>query len=222
MVISFAIAIPSTLIPLLLASAAAYAIVWIPFRGSGFLFAGIVALIAVPIYAALIPLLLAFSTGVHFTVPLIDKTATVVPVMGLAGSIPGDWIIHIGSQLPFAIFLLVFATAHVPRSLVDSAHLDGASHAQIYRHVVVPLIVPSLAALGVLLFLYSWNDFVVALTVIGANGTAYPATVRFSSIGGLVDGPVSMAMAFIHASVAIAVFFGLQRFFVRGLLAGVE
>lgn len=222
MVNSFAIAIPSTLIPLLLASAAAYAIVWIPFRGSGVLFSGIVALIAVPIYAALIPLLLAFSTGVHLTIPLIDKTATLVPVFGLAGSIPGVWIIHIGSQLPFAIFLLVFATARVPRSLVDSAHIDGASHPQIFRHVVIPLIVPSLAALGVLLFLYSWNDYVVALTIIGSNGSAYPATVRFSSIGSLTDGPVPMAMVFIHSSVAIAVFFGLQRFFVRGLLAGTE
>jgi alpha-glucoside transport system permease protein len=87
---------------------------------------------------------------------------------------------------------------------------------------VIPLITPSLAALGVLLFLFAWNDFVVALTIIGANGTAYPATVRFSSIGGVTDGAIPMAMVFIHASVAIVVFFGLQRFFVRGLLTGVE
>jgi alpha-glucoside transport system permease protein len=219
---SFAIAIPSTLIPLLLASAAAYAIVWIPFRGSIILFAGIVGLIAVPIYAGLIPILLAFSTGVHLTVPFIDKTATLLPVIGLAGSIPGVWIIHIASQLPFAIFLLAFATARVPRSLIDSARIDGATQVQLYSRVVIPLITPSLAALGVLLFLFAWNDFVVALTVIGSNGTAYPATVRFSSLGGATNGPVSMAMVFIHASVAMVVFFGLQRFFVRGLLTGIE
>jgi alpha-glucoside transport system permease protein len=78
-----------------------------------------------------------------------------------------------------------------------------------------------LAALGVLLFLWAWNDFVVALTILGANSSAYPATVRFSSLGG-VDGPVTMAMVFIHSSVALAVFFAIQRYFARGLLTGSE
>lgn len=219
---SFAIAVPSTLIPLLIGSAAAYALVWIPIRGSAVLFFGIVALIAVPVYGVLIPLLQAFVAGVHLTLPIIDKTVTLVPVLGLAGSIPGVWIIHVGTQLPFAIFLLVFAAARVPRSLIDAARLDGASHAQTYWRVVIPLITPTLAALGVLLFLWAWNDFVVALTIIGASGTDYPATVRFSSIGGASDGPVVMAMIFIHSSVALIVFFGLQRYFVRGLLTGVE
>jgi len=219
---SFAIAIPSTLIPLLIGSAAAYAIVWIPFRGSAVLFFGIVALIAVPIFGVLIPILQTFVTGVHLSLPLIDKTVTLVPVLGLAGSIPGVWIIHVGSQAPFAIFLLVFAVARVPRSLIDTARIDGASHAQTYWRVVIPLITPAMAPLGVLLFLWAWNDFVVALTIIGANGANFPATIRFGSIGSLTDGPVFMAMIFIHSSVALAVFFSLQRYFVRGLLAGIE
>jgi alpha-glucoside transport system permease protein len=221
MVNSFAIAIPATLIPLLIGSAAAYAIVWIPFRGSGALFLGIVALIAVPVFALLIPILQAFVSGVHLTLPIIDKTVTLVPVMGLTGSIPGVWIVLIGTHLPFAIFLLVYATARVPRSLIDTARIDGATGFQTYWRIVVPLITPTLAALGVLLFLWAWNDFVVALTILGANSSAYPATVRFSSLGG-VDGPVTMAMVFIHSSVALAVFFALQRYFARGLLTGSE
>ncbi len=190
--------------------------------GSAVLFFGVVAFIAVPVYGVLIPPLQVFATGAHFTVPLIDKTVTLVPVLGLAGSIPGVWIIHVGTQLPFAIFLLVFAAARVPRSLIDAARLDGASDARVYWRVVMPLITPTLAALGVLLFLWAWADFVVALTSIGAHGANFPATVRFTSIGGASDGPVIMAMIFIHSSVALAVFFGLQHYFVRGLLTGVE
>ncbi len=219
---SFAIAVPSTLIPLLIGSAAAYALVWLPFRGSAFLFFGIVALIAVPVYGVLIPILQAFVAGVHLTLPFIDKTVTLVPALGLAGSIPGVWSIHVGTQLPFAVLLLVFAAARVPRSLIDAARLDGASHAQIYWRVVMPPITPTLAALGVLLFLCAWNDSVVALTIIGGNGVNFPATVRFTSIGSASDGPVIMAMIFVHSSVALAVFFGLQRSFLRGLLTGVD
>jgi alpha-glucoside transport system permease protein len=195
--------------------------VWIPFRGSGALFLGIVALIAVPVFGLLIPILQAFVSGVHLTLPIIDKTVTLVPVMGLTGSIPGVWIVLIGTHLPFAIFLLVYATARVPRSLIDTARIDGATAFQTYWRIVVPLITPTLAALGVLLFLWAWNDYVVALTILGANSSAYPATVRFSSLGG-VDGPVAMAMVFIHSSVALAVFFVLQRYFARGLLTGSE
>lgn len=219
---SFAIAIPSTLIPLLLASAAAYAIVWIPFRGSAAVFLGVVALIGVPIYGVLIPLLQAFSFGAHLTLPVLDKTVTLVPELGLSGSIPGVWITHIGSHLPFSIFLLVAAVARIPRSLVDSARVDGASDSQIYWGVVMSLITPALASLGILLFLWTWNDFIVALTIIGSNGAALPATVRFSAVGSIVDGPIVMAMIFIHTSVAVAVFFGLQRYFVRGLLIGTD
>ncbi len=218
---SFSVAIPSVLIPLLIASAAAYAIIYIPFRGSELVLFAILALIAVPIYGVLIPLLQAFVSGVHLTLPLIDKTVTLVPVMGLAGSIAGVWIIHVGTQLPFSIFLLVFAVARVPRSLIETARIDGASELRIFSRVVIPLIAPALAALGVLLFLWAWNDFIVALTIIGANPDAFPATVRFSSIGSLVDGPVPLAMVLIHSSVAIIVFFGLQQHFVRGLHTGI-
>lgn len=219
---SFAIALPSAIIPLLLGSAAAYGFVWLPFRGSRAVLLGVVAMIAVPIYGILLPLLQAYSFGAHLTIPLLDKTVTLFPDLGLSGSIPAVWITHVGTHLPFAIFLLVFAVARVPRSLIHSARLDGASEPQIYWRVVIPLITPALASLGILLFLWAWNDFIVALTIIGSNGAALPATVRFSAVGVIVDGPVTLAMIFIHSAVAVAVFFGLQRFFVRGLLTGTE
>ena len=178
--------------------------------------------IGVPIFGVLIPLLQAYVSGAHWTIPIIDKTVTLVPQLGLAGSIVGVWITHVGTQLPFAILLLAFAVAAVPASLIESAAIDGASHVQVYARIVVPLIGPALASLGVLLFLWAWNDFVVALTIIGPNAQALPATVRFSAVGVAVGGPVVIAQVFIHASVAVAVFFGLQRYFVRGLLAGSE
>ena len=220
---TFAIAIPATVLPVLIASWAAYALVWIPFRGHGVLLGCIVALMAVPIHAVLIPLLQAYSRGVHLTVPIIDRTATLFPDVGLAGTLPAVWLTHIGAALPFSVFLLVYAMARLPRSLVDSALADGASHVQIYWNVIVPLSRPALAALGVLLFVWSWNDFVIALTMIGGgNPSALPVTVRLGSVGTSVGGPVLLAGLIIHASVSIAVFFGLQKYFERGLLAGVD
>ena len=222
MVNSFAIAIPATAIPLLLGSAAAYALVWMPIRHKDVMLFAVVALIAVPIYGVLIPILQAFSFGVHLTLPILDKTVTLIPEVGLAGTIPGTWIVHVGAHLPFSIFLLTFAIARVPTSLIDSARLDGASDSAIFWRVVVPLSRPALASLGVLLFLWSWNDFIVALTIIGANAESLPATVRFSSIGTFVSGPVTLAQVFIHASIAVAVFYLFQKSFVRGMLTGAE
>ena len=220
---TFAIAIPATVIPVLIASWAAYALVWIPFKGHGALLGSIVALIAVPIYAVLIPILQAYSTGAHLTLPIVNKTVTLFPDIGLAGTLPAVWLTHIGASLPFSIFLLVYAMARLPSSLVENAHVDGASHMQIYWHVVIPLSGPALAALGVLLFVWSWNDFVIALTMIGGgNPSALPVTVRLGSVGTSVGGPVLLAGLIIHASVSIAVFLGLQRYFERGLLAGIE
>ena len=220
---TFAIAIPATIIPVVAASWAAYALAWIPFRGHGVLLGSIVAFIAVPIYAILIPLLQAYSGGAHLTLPIIDKTVTLFPDVGLAGTLPAVWLTHVAAALPFSVFLLTYAMARLPRSLIDTAHVDGASHLQIYWHVILPLSAPALAALGVLLFVWSWNDFVIAFTMIGGgNPSALPVTVRFGSFSAAVGGPVVLAALLIHSSVSIAIFLGLQRYFVRGLLAGIE
>lgn len=218
-----AIAIPSTLLPLLLGSAAAYALTWIHFRGRRALFYTVIALIAVPIHALLIPLLRLYSGGAELTVPLIEKSLTVFPDLGLAGTLQAVWLTHAGTTMPFAIFLLVGAMVRLPQSLIDSAVVDGASHVRVFSSVVLPLIKPALAALGVLLFLWSWNDFIVPLTLIGGNNPEnLPATVRLGSLSLPGTGPFFAAAAFVHSAVSIAVFLLLQRSFVRGLLTGAD
>jgi len=220
---SFAIAIPATLIPLLIAAWAAYAIIWMPFRGRTFVFFSLVALLAIPAQVVLIPLLQGYATGVHLTLPLVDKTMTLFPDIGLAGTLPAVWLTHIGLAIPFAVFLLAISMLRLPQSLVDSARVDGASHSQIFWRIVLPLSAPALAALGVLLFLWSWNDFLIALTMIGgSNPAALPATVKLGSIGVAADGPAIAAGAFIHSSVAIAVFLVLERYFVKGILISAD
>lgn len=219
----FAIAIPATVVPLLLGAAAAYALVWIPFRGNRAMYIGIVALIAVPAQVILIPLLRLYSGGAQVTLPIIDKTITVFPDLGLAGSLEAVWITHVGLTLPFAIFLLAGAMVRLPPSLIDAARVDGAGHHRIFWSVVLPLTIPALAALGVLLFLWAWNDFLIALTMIGGNNPEnLPATVNLGSFTLPGSGSLFAAAALIHSAFSIAVFLLLQRYFVKGLLTGAE
>ncbi len=218
-----AIALPSTLVPLLLGAAAAYALAWLSFRGRRALLFGSVALIAVPAQAVLIPLLRMYSRGAQLALPFVDKTITVFPDIGLAGSLEAVWITHVGLTLPFSIFLLYGAMVRLPASLVDAARVDGASHLRIFWRVALPLTRPALAALGVLLFLWSWNDFLIALTMIGGNHPELlPATVKLGSLSLPGSGPVFAAGAFVHSALSIAVFLLLQRHFVKGLLTGAE
>lgn len=218
-----AIAVPATLVPLLLGAAAAYALIWLRFRGRRTLYFGIVALIAVPIQVILIPLLRMYSGGASLYLPILDKTLTVFPDLNLAGTLEAVWITHVGQTLPFAIFLLAGAMVRLPESIIDAAIADGAGHLRIFWRIVLPLSTPALAALGVLLFLWSWNDFLVALTMIGGNNPEnLPATVKLGSFSLPGEGPVFAAGAFIHSAISIGVFLGLQRFFVKGLLTGAE
>ena len=218
-----AIAVPSTLVPLLLGSAAAYAFSWLHFRGRRGLLFAVVALIAVPAQVILIPLLRTYSSGARLFLPVIDKTLTVFPDINLAGTLEAVWITHVGLTLPFAIFLLYGAMVRLPESLVDAARVDGASHLRIFWSVALPLTRPALAALGVLLFLWSWNDFLIALTMIGGNNPELlPATVKLGSFSLPGSGPVFAAAAFVHSALSMAVFLILKRHFVRGLLTGAE
>lgn len=218
-----AIAVPATLLPLLLGSAAAYAFSWLHFRGRRGLLFAVVALIAVPAQVILIPLLRTYSGGARLFLPLIDKTVTVFPDINLAGTLEAVWITHVGLTLPFAIFLLYGAMVRLPESLVDAARVDGASHLRIFWSVALPLTRPALAALGVLLFLWSWNDFLIALTMIGGNNPELlPATVKLGSFSLPGSGPVFAAAAFVHSALSMAVFLILKRHFVKGLLTGAE
>lgn len=220
---SLSIAIPATVVPLLLASWAAYAIGWIPFRGRNWVFFGSIALIALPIQAALIPLLQTYSGGAHLTLPLIERTVTVFPDLDLAGTLPAVWLTQIGFALPFSIFLLTAAMMRLPASLIDAARSDGATHSQIFWRVAVPLTVPTLAGLGVLLFLWSWNDYLAPLTMIGGGDPEnLPATIKLVSYSQVTGGSGTAAATFLHSSVAMLVFLVLQRYFTRALLLSVE
>jgi len=219
---SFAIAIPATVIPIAIAAFAAYAFAWVDFRGREWMFIITVSLMAIPLQVALIPLLQLYSGGAHFTIPLVDKTMTLIPDLDLAGNVTAVWLTHTGFGLPFAIFLLHNYISGLPKDVFESAFIDGAGHFTIFWRLVVPLSVPVLAAFAIFQFLWTWNDYLIALTMLGANRDSMPATVVIASLAGEfgLREHLLTAGAFIQSFVPIVVFFALQRYFVRGILAG--
>jgi len=220
---SLAIAVAATVIPLLFGSWAAYAVAWMPLRRRTTIFFALVVLMALPVQVALIPLLQVYAGGAHVTVPLLGRTVTVFPDLGLAGELPAVWLTLIGFALPFTIFLLTVTMMRLPRGVIDAARTDGASHAQVFWHVVVPLSKPTIAGLAVLLFLWGWNEYLVPLTMIGGgNPSALPATVRLVAYSVPTGGPGVIAGACLHSAVAIAVFAVLERQFSRALVMSVE
>ena len=226
LVTSLAIALPATIIPIAFAAFAAYGFAWIDFRGRKWLFIVTVSLLALPLQVALIPLLQLFGDGTpfggaHLTVPFTDKTLTLLPLNNLAGTTASVWLTHTGFAMPFAIFLLHNYISQLPRDIFESAKIDGANHFGIFWRLVLPLSVPALAAFGIFQFLWTWNDFLVANTMLGIGSDA-PTTVRIANLAGDFDNTDHLltAGAFVQAFVPLVVFFSLQRFFVRGLLAG--
>jgi alpha-glucoside transport system permease protein len=213
---SFAIAIPAAIFPLILACMAAYAIAWIPFRGSVAVFFIIFALQVVPLQMALLPLLQLFNQGWSIgPVPLI-------PAMNLSGTYIPLWIAHTMFALPLAVFLIHNFISALPRDLMEAARVDGASHFLIFRKIVLPLAVPAIASFGIFQFLWVWNDLLVALTFAGGTPDVAPITAYLANIKGTYGAQLHLitAGAFIAIVVPLIVFFALQRFFVRGLLAG--
>ena len=219
---SLAIAVPSTIIPIAIAAFAAYAFAWMDFKGREWLFIGVVSLLAVPSQVSLIPLLQTFAGGAHWTIPIVDKTITIFPDWNLAGEFMSVWISHTGFALPFAIFLLHNYISGLPADLFESARIDGADHFKIFFRLVLPLSIPVLAAFAIFQFLWTWNDYLIALTMIGADITNLPITVRIASLAGEfgLREHLLTSGAFISMILPIVVFFSLQRYFVRGILAG--
>lgn len=220
---SFAISIPATIIPISIAAFAAYAFAWIDFKGREKMFIVVVSLLAIPNQVALIPLLQTFAGGAHWTIPFgVDKTITLLPDVGLQGSTTAVWLSHTAFAMPFAIFLLHNYIKSLPKDLFESARIDGADHFTIFWRLVLPLSVPVLAAFAIFQFLWTWNDFLIATTMIGANGGNEPATIKIAALTGEFgrNEHLLTAGAFLQSAVPIAVFFTLQRFFVRGILAG--
>ena len=219
---SFAIAIPATIIPIAMASFAAYAFAWIDFKGRKWLFIATVSLLAIPLQVALIPLLQLYVSGAHITLPIVDKTVTLIPDFNLAGTTTAVWLTHAGFALPFAIFLLHNYISQLPADLFEAARIDGADHFTIFWRLVLPLSVPALASFAIFQFLWTWNDFLIANTMAGSNPEATPTTIRIANLAGDFGRNEHLlpAAGFVQAFVPIVVFFALQRYFVRGLLAG--
>ena len=219
---SLAIALPATIIPIAFAAFAAYAFAWMDFKGRQPLFIGTVALLAIPTQLALIPLLQMYVGGAHLTIPWFDKTITLLPDLGLERHDHRGVAHPHRFAMPFAIFLLHNYISSLPKDLFEAAKIDGASHFKIFYKLVLPLSVPVLAAFAIFQFLWTWNDYLIALAMVGANPDALPATVKMASQAGEFGRLEHLltAGAFLQAAVPLAVFFLLQRFFVRGILAG--
>ncbi len=220
---SAAIALPATIIPIAVAAFAAYGFAWIDFKGRKLLFISVVAIMAIPLQVALIPLLKMYVGGAHLTLPFLEKTVTLVPGWGVQGQPISVWLTHTGFAMPFAIFLLHNYIVSLPKDIFESARIDGADHFTIFWRLVLPLSIPVLAAFAIFQFLWTWNDYLIANTMLGANGFEHhPTTIFIANLAGDFGKNEHLlpAAAFVQAFVPLCVFFGLQRFFVRGLLAG--
>ncbi|MGL4339648.1 MAG: carbohydrate ABC transporter permease [Rhodoglobus sp.] len=211
---SIAITVPATIFPLLIASLAAYAFAWIDFKGKSWMFIAVFALQIVPLQMAFVPLLSLFSKG--FSIGNIQ----IFNSLGVSSSYSQVWIAHTIFALPLAIFLLHNFVAEIPRELIEAAKVDGAGHGQIFFRIVLPLTFPAIASFAIFQFLWVWNDLLVALVF--ADGAQAPITKVLSEIVGKYGESwyLLSAGAFVAIIVPLIVFFALQRFFVRGLLAG--
>jgi alpha-glucoside transport system permease protein len=200
---SFAIAVPSTVLPITLAALAAYGFAWLSFPGRNWLFLGVVALMVVPIQAAFVPALQIFRT------------------VGVSNSFIAIWIAHTTFALPFATFLLRSFMVQLPPELLESAQIDGASSLRAFRSIVLPLSRPAIASLAVLQFLWVWNDLLMALIFI-QNDSMYPLTYAASKLMSTYGQEFNYlsASAVLLMIVPVIVFILLQRHFVRGIVAG--
>ncbi|ALQ31489.1 sugar ABC transporter permease [Arthrobacter sp. YC-RL1] len=214
---SLVITIPAAVVPILIASLAAYAFAWINFKGRNTLFVLVFALQIVPIQMALVPLLQLFSDGVKigglYILPGLG-------VNGLDGAYAKVWIAHTIFALPLAIFMLHNFISEIPDEVIEAARVDGAGHGKIFSKIVLPLTMPAIASFGIFQFLWVWNDLLVA--TVFTSGGELPITKALQDLSGTYGQSWELltAGAFISMIIPLAVFFALQRFFVRGLLAG--
>jgi alpha-glucoside transport system permease protein len=201
---SFAITLPAVFIPLLIAAFAAYAFTFMHFPGREFLFLSIVGLLVIPNYVAFVPILKIYAD------------------LHMAGKFPAVWLAHIGFGMSLAIYILRNYMATLPKSVIESAEIDGATHFQTFWRLILPMSVPALAAFAIFQFLWVWNDLLVALIFIGPGENA-PSTVllRNNLLGQQGQGQnLVTAGGIVTMVVPVIVFLAMQRFFVRGMTAG--
>jgi len=205
---TFAVTIPSTVLPLMIAANAAYAFTFLNFKGKEFTFAALVGLMVVPLQAALIPVLrtmvdLQNTLGIQFT-----------------GTYASAWLVHSAFAMPLAIYIIRNYMLTIPNSLIEAARIDGASYFQIFWKLVLPLSMPAIASFAIFQFLWVWNDYLIAFIFLGRNRPVLTYEL-LKLLGQYGQGWQDVAAgAFISLIVPLFVFFALQRFFVRGLTAG--
>ena len=201
---SVAVTVPATVIPIFIAACAAYGFAWMKFKGRKTFFVIVVALLVVPLQIALIPILRDYTT------------------LNLTGTWLAIWLAHTGFGLPLATYLLYNYISGLPREILESAFLDGASHFTLFIRLILPLSIPALASFAIFQFLWVWNDLLVALVFIGSRPEVAVLTQRLQEMVGSrgQDWHLLTAGAFVTMLLPLLVFFSLQRYFVRGLLAG--
>jgi alpha-glucoside transport system permease protein len=201
---SLLIAVPATLLPLLIGAYGAFAFARMQFPGRDFLFIGIVCLLVVPLQMTLVPLLRLFN------------------VLGITGTFLAIWLAHTGFGLPFSIYLLRNFFAALPDEMFEAAALDGASPFRAFFQIALPTSVPALASLAIFQFMWVWNDLLAALIFLGGGRAVAPMTLTISNlVSSQGEGwQLLTAAAFISMLLPLIIFFAFQRYFVNGILAG--
>lgn len=205
---TFAVTIPATILPLMIAANAAYAFTFLNFKGKEFFFALLVGLMVVPIQAALLPVLRAMvSIQREFDIQL-------------TGTYAAAWIVHSAFAMPLAIYIIRNYMLTIPTSLIEAARIDGASYYKIFWSLVLPLSVPAIASFAIFQFLWVWNDYLIAFIFVGPSKPVMTYEL-LTLLGQYGEGWQDVAAgSFISLVVPLLVFFGLQRYFIRGLTAG--
>jgi alpha-glucoside transport system permease protein len=200
---SFVVTVPATVIPILIAAFAAYAFTFMEWRGRDIVFIVIVGLLVVPNQVALVPLLKLYGAT------------------GLTGTFLAVWLAHIGFGMPLAIYILRNYMSTLPRAIIESAKIDGASHFTTFWRLIMPMSVPALASFAIFQFLWVWNDLLVALLFLG-RGDNTILTVALQGLQGQTGQGIELipSAAFVAMIVPLIVFLSLQRYFIRGMTAG--
>ncbi|MFP4152587.1 MAG: carbohydrate ABC transporter permease [Alkalispirochaeta sp.] len=201
---SLLVTIPATVIPITIAAFAAYGLAWMKFMGRRLMFVLVVGLMVVPLQTSLLPLFRLYNNT------------------GLNGTYLGIWLAHTGFGLPLATYLLYGYISQIPRDLIEAAEVDGTTPMTKFIYLVMPLSVPAIASFAIFQFLWVWNDLLVALVFLGTSIDVSLVTTRLSEMVGSrgQDWYVLTAGAFLTMTMPLVVFFGLQRYFVRGMMAG--
>jgi alpha-glucoside transport system permease protein len=201
---SLIISLPATIIPISIASFAAYAFAWMRFKGKEILFIVVIGLLVVPIQMTVIPVLRLFNA------------------LGLTGTFVGIWLAHTAYGLPFSIYLLRNFIQELPLSMLESAFIDGASHPKVFLSLVLPTSLPAIASLAIYQFMWVWNDLFVALIYLGGTPEVSPLTLTMANMVNSYGGgwEYLTAAAFISMAFPLLVFFSMQKYYVKGILAG--